>query len=151
MAIIKIRTTMAAVMMRLRRRADDALLATVPAISGLAAVSALALTGPAGRVFSCSTRTIAGSAPGGAAGAAGRGGADGCPAALMMGPASMIGTSAGSQPGPQAWVHAPARATPKDSAVANRWAGSVASALITTAATGPGTPGAASPSGTGGS
>ena len=67
-----------------------------------------------------------------------------------MGPASMIGTcSAASQPGPQVWEAASARAAPNASAVSNRSAGSVARPRITTAATGSGTPGATSRSGTG--
>src|SRR6516162_9317774 len=93
----------------------------------------------------------AGAAVGAPAGAAAApAGAAGWPPALMMAPASMMGTgSASSQPGPHEWAPPSARATPKDSAVAYRSAGSVASPCITTAATGLGTPGAASRRGTG--
>ena len=69
-------------------------------------------------------------------------------ATMLLAPMTGV-PSVGSQPGPHAVVHASASATPNASADWGRSAGSVASPDMTTAATGAGTVGALSNSGSG--
>ena len=71
-------------------------------------------------------------------------------ATMLLAPITGV-PSTGSQPGPQAVVHASANMTPNASAVAGRSAGSVASPAMTMSVTADGTAGALSASGSGAS
>jgi hypothetical protein len=143
MAAITMTATITPTMMNLRRRAGSA----APVAATLAPVAWLPVAGAAAVSRAAAGGTVGRAVPRAADGDPGRAGSS---TALLIGPASMRGTASdGSQPEPQAWVQASARATPNDSALANRSAGSVASPRITTAATGPGTSGVTSRSGTG--